>query len=47
MIDKSIRQHYENGKEVDPYAGGRKLFGIRLNKSIFLKMKRGLMKDNF
>ena len=22
MIDKSIRQHYQNGKEVDPYKKG-------------------------
>ena len=25
MIDKSIRQHYQNGKKVDSYTGGKKI----------------------
>ena len=42
MIDKSIRQHYQDGENVDPYTGGKKTIWDPIKQKYFPQDKTGL-----
>ena len=46
MIDKSIRQHYDEGKKVNVIQEGIDKFTGNVKKNSFLKMTLALMKNN-